>query len=179
MKVLAIIGKIICILFYILVGVVAVFITIVLIFGWKLYCIQTGSMEPEYPVGMMIAVEPVSFEQLGVGDVITFVQGDNTVVTHRVVEIDSETQMLITKGDNNNVTDSAPASFKNVIGRVKFGIPLIGYFVLILNTTFGKWMVGIVALALVGIAIIRRMYYHDKEAEEDEAEGLDDEQEKN
>lgn len=177
MKKLAIIGEVFLILLYVLVGIVVLFITIVLINGWKLYSIQTGSMEPSYPVGMMIVVEPVGFEQLSEGDVVTFVREDNIVVTHRVVEIDKQTQMLTTKGDNNNVTDSAPVSYKNVVGRVKFGIPSVGYFVLVLNTTFGRWMVGIAAVALVGIAVIRRMYYHDKyeEPEEDESDEQDKE----
>lgn len=170
MKKLAVIGKIFCALLYLLVVVFGISIATVLLFGLKLYCIQTGSMEPEYPVGMMIVVEPVGFNQLSEGDVITFVKGDNTVVTHRIVTIDSETQQLTTKGDNNNVADSSPVSFQNVIGRVKFGIRGIGYFILILNTTFGKWMLGIVLFALIGIEVIRRMYYHDKYEDDENQE---------
>ncbi len=177
MKVVNIIGKVFCILLYLLVIVLGVSIALVLAFGLKLYSIQTGSMEPSYPVGMMIVVEPVSFDQLSNGDVITFVTGDNTVVTHRVVGIDKETQQLTTKGDNNNVSDASPVSYKNVIGRVKFGIPGVGYFILILNTTFGKWMLALAVVALIGIEIIRRMYYHDKyeaEAEENQTDSFDD-----
>jgi signal peptidase I len=89
-------------------------------------------------------------------------------VTHRIVEIDREQQLITTKGDNNNVQDGAPVSYRNVVGRVKFGVRGIGYFILILNTNFGKWMLAIVMVALIGIEIIRRMYYHDKFEEEAE-----------
>ena len=64
-----------------LVVVLGISIAMVWLFGWKLYSIQTGSMEPSYPVGMMIFVEPVGFDQLESGDVVTFVKSDNTVVT--------------------------------------------------------------------------------------------------
>lgn len=168
MKIWAIIGKIFRILLYVLVIAFGVSIAIVLIFGLKLYCIQTGSMEPQYPVGMMIVVEPVAFEDLHVGDVVTFVQGDNTVVTHRAVEIDRENRMLLTKGDNNNVADASMVSYQNVIGRVRFGIAGVGYVVLVLNTRLGRWIVVLAAVALIGIALIRRMYYRGADDEPEE-----------
>lgn len=168
MKILAIIGKVFRILLYVLVAAFGVSIAIVLMFGLKLYCIQTGSMEPQYPVGMMIVVEPVAFEELHAGDVVTFIQGDNTVVTHRAIEIDRDTQMLVTKGDNNNVIDASVVSYQNVIGRVKFGIAGVGYVVLVLNTRLGRWIVILAAVALLGIALIRRMYYRGADDEPEE-----------
>ena len=170
MKKVAWIGRVFSVFLYLLVLVFGVSIAMVLIFGFRLYCIQTGSMEPSYPVGMMIVVEPVDFDRLDVGDVITFAKDSDTVVTHRIVEIDREQQLITTKGDNNNVQDGAPVSYRNVVGRVKFGVRWIGYFILILNTNFGKWMLAIVLVALIGIEIIRRMYYHDKYEEELENE---------
>jgi signal peptidase I len=168
MKKVAWVGRVFSVFLYILVLVFGVSIAAVLLLGLKLYCIQTGSMEPDYPVGMMIVVEPVSFDSLETGDVITFAKDSNTVVTHRIVEIDREQQLITTKGDNNNVQDGAPVSYRNVVGRVKFGVRGIGYFILVLNTNFGKWMLAIVMVALIGIEIIRRMYYHDKFEEEAE-----------
>jgi len=170
MKKVAWVGRVFSAFLYLLVLVFGMSIAVVLIFGLRLYCIQTGSMEPDYPVGMMIVVEPVAFEQLNVGDVITFARDSNTVVTHRIVEIDGEQQLITTKGDNNNVQDGSPVSYRNVVGRVKFGIHGIGYFILILNTNFGKWMLAIIMVALIGIEIIRRMYYHDKYEDDGENE---------
>jgi len=173
MKKIAWVGRVFSVFLYLVVLVFGVSIAVVLIFGLKLYCIQTGSMEPDYPVGMMIVVEPVDFAQLDAGDVITFAKDSDTVVTHRIVEIDREQQLITTKGDNNNVQDGSPVSYKNVVGRVKFGVRGIGYFILILNTNFGKWMLAIVMVALIGIEIIRRMYYRDEGEESDEAENME------
>jgi len=44
----------------------------------------------------MIVVEPVEFDQLRKGDVITFVSGGMTV-THRLIDIDKDTRQLTTK----------------------------------------------------------------------------------
>lgn len=152
-------------LLYFIVFLLGLTIAILLICGMKLYCVETGSMEPDYPVGSMVVVERVWFDQLKEGDVITYVVSDNTVVTHRLIGIDTEHQLLTTKGDNSNVADASPVSYKNVIGRVNFCVPVFGYVFLVLSTRFGKIMLGIFAVALVGFYILRRMYYKSLEEE--------------
>lgn len=158
---------------YTVIIVAGLAVAVLLLMGMKLYCIQTGSMEPQYPVGSMIAVEHVDFDSLREDDVITFVKSGDVVVTHRVVRIDKENQMLYTKGDNNNVDDATPVAYKNVIGRVRFKVPYFGWVILFLDTTFGKIMLGIVAFGLFGIAFIRRMYYKslDEESDDEEEDG--------
>lgn len=150
---------------YFIVFLLGLAIAILLVCGMKLYCVETGSMEPDYPVGSMVVVERVWFDQLKEGDVITYVVSDNTVVTHRLIGIDTEHQLLTTKGDNSNVADASPVSYKNVIGRVNFCVPGFGYVFLVLSTRFGKIMLGIFAVALVGFYILRRMYYKSLEEE--------------
>ena len=165
---------------YLLILVLGAAIAAVLIFGMKLFCIQTGSMEPSYPVGTMIVVEPVSFDELSEGDVITFASG-GAAVTHRIVGINKETQQLTTKGDNNNVADSSMVSYENVIGRVKLGVPVIGYAVLLLGTGFGKIMAGILIAAVIGVLVILRLYRrysNEEEQDEDKDDGGRDEADK-
>ncbi len=170
MKKFPIIRIVFSVFLYLIIVVVALMLGMMLIFGFRLYCVQTGSMEPTYPVGAMIVVEEVEATELKVGDVITFTIGDGTIVTHRIVDVDTKTQQLTTKGDNNNVADSSQISFNNVIGRVKFGIPVIGYAVLLLNTNFGRIMAGVMIVAVIGINLIVRMYEKDKEDDEEEEE---------
>ena len=174
MKKISVIKGIFSAVLYLLILVLGAALAAVLIFDMKLFCIQTGSMEPSYPVGTMVAVEPVSFEELSEGDVITFAAG-GAAVTHRIVGINKETQQLTTKGDNNNVTDGSFVSYENLIGRVRFGVPVIGYAVLLLNTNFGKIMVGILIAAVIGVFIILRMYrrYSDEEEEDEDEDGVD------
>lgn len=188
-KVVFISARVLLYALYFLVIVIGLAVAILLMCGMKLYCVETGSMEPNYPIGSMVVVKPVWFDQLKEGDVITYVVSDNTVVTHRLIGIDTEHGLLTTKGDNNVVTDASPVSYNNVIGRVEFCVPGFGYVFLFLSTRFGKIMLGIMGVALVGFYILRRMYYksfedEEKEAAEaasqksEEAEGTDLEQEK-
>ncbi len=151
---------------YLIVIIIGLMLAAMLVFGMRLYCVQTGSMEPTYPVGTMIVVEKVDFAQLQEGDVITFRMGENTIVTHRLVGIDRNTQQLTTKGDNNNVADS-PHGFDSVIGRVKYGVPFLGYAVLLLNTNFGRIMAGVFIVAMIGVNVIIRLWEEpDEEADE-------------
>ena len=46
-------------LLYFIVFLLGLTIAILLICGMKLYCVETGSMEPDYPVGSMVVVERV------------------------------------------------------------------------------------------------------------------------
>ncbi len=155
---------------YFVVIVLGLAVAILLMCGMKLYCIETGSMEPDYPIGSMVVVERVWFDQLKVGDVITYVISDNTVVTHRLIGIDTEHRLLTTKGDNSNIADSSPVNYENVIGRVNFCVPGFGYVFLFLSTRFGKIMLGILGFALIAFYVMKRMYYRALEKDmEDEA----------
>lgn len=167
------IGRILLIILYLVVILIGLAVAILLLCGMKLYCVETGSMEPDYPIGSMVVVERVWFESLKEGDVITYVVSDNAVVTHRVVGVDPEHRQLTTKGDNNTVTDASPVSYENVLGRVNFCVPGFGYVFLFLDTRFGKIMLGIFAFSLVGFYIIKRMYY--KVLDEEEAENSEEE----
>lgn len=140
----------------------------IIILGMRLYTVQTGSMAPTYPVGTVLIVEPVQFEDLSAGDVITYTSG-NAVVTHRVVTVDSTLKQFQTKGDNNDVTDSAPVSYDHVIGRVKTGIPYIGLAIMFLQTRYGIMML-MIAIACVLVFSGFRWLYDRTDGDEDEDE---------
>lgn len=155
---------------YVLIIAVGVLAAIFLISGVKPFCVQTGSMEPSYPVGSMIVVESVDAGQLDVGDVVTYSMNGSTVVTHRIVGIDKENRTLTTKGDNNNVEDVAAVKFENVIGRVVFCVPYVGYTGMILNTNFGRIMAIVVLFGIIGAFCITRMNRRMKDDEDNEDE---------
>lgn len=107
----------------------AVFLMGSRLLGYQVYTVISGSMEPKYSVGDLLYVKPVdSFSGIQVGDDITFVLNEDLVVaTHRVVRVDEEKQHFYTKGLANEIEDSEPVHYKNVIGVVKFSVPLLGY----------------------------------------------------
>ncbi|UOY92591.1 signal peptidase I [Ectobacillus sp. JY-23] len=101
------------------------------VFGYEIKTVLSGSMEPTFYTGSIIAIKPVqSGTSYKPGDVITYKLQDGTLVTHRVKEVNAvgEEVMYVTKGDANDAADSEPVAHKNVVGSYKgFTIPYVGY----------------------------------------------------
>ena len=57
------------------------------VLGIKMFCIISGSMEPEIYVNDLIIIKEVSKEEIFKGDIITFVN-DGEVITHRVKKME-------------------------------------------------------------------------------------------
>lgn len=100
--------------------------------GFQVFSVLSGSMEPAYPVGSLIYVKEVDHRELEAGDVITFMLSEDTVATHRIVEVvpdESDPTVLRyrTKGDANESVDGSLVHYKNVIGSPVFSIPYLGY----------------------------------------------------
>ena len=105
--------------------------------GMKSFAVLSGSMEPKIPVGSIVFVDEVEEATLQAGDVITYNLSGNTMVTHRVVEVDVENQSIITKGDANDVEDGAPVAFSQVVGKMKMHVPYLGYISIYIRTPLG------------------------------------------
>ncbi|GAA0598119.1 signal peptidase I [Virgibacillus siamensis] len=102
------------------------------IFGYQFKVVLSGSMEPTFQTGSIIAVKPVNHVlKLNKGDVITYKTDKTTTVTHRIHEVKgtgSQTK-YITKGDNNDNRDFKPVSPENVEAvYTGFTVPFVGYF---------------------------------------------------
>ena len=100
--------------------------------GLQVFTVISGSMEPTYHVGSLIYVQKVDPFTLQEGDPITFMISDNTVATHRIIEVlpdenDPNVVRFRTKGDNNDTADTNPVHSSNVLGKVVFSIPYLGY----------------------------------------------------
>ena len=128
------------ILYIIITLIIIVTGTLVLprLFGYQLYGVLSGSMEPKYGVGSVVYVKNMDPYEVKIGDAITFyIEGNDTVATHRVIEINLVEQSFITKGDANKSVDGEPISFERLIGRVDFNIPLLGYVAMYIQTKEG------------------------------------------
>lgn len=103
------------------------------LFGLQVFSVLSGSMEPTYHTGSLIYVKDVDYTRLKAGDVITFMVNEDTIATHRIVEVvpDEEDPGVLryrTKGDANEAEDGSLVHYKNVIGTPVFTIPKLGYF---------------------------------------------------
>ena len=100
--------------------------------GLQVFTVLSGSMEPTYHVGSLIYVKDADPYELESGDVITFMLDEDTVATHRIVEVvpdetDSTVVRFKTKGDANEAEDGSLVHYKNVIGSPVFTISKMGY----------------------------------------------------
>ena len=148
----------------------AVFLMGSRVMGYQCFTVISGSMEPKYSVGDLIYVKKVDANTIQVGDDITFILNEDLVVaTHRVVRIDAENQRLYTKGLANEIEDSDPVHFNNVIGVPKFAIPKLGYV-----SDFVQNPPGMYITIGVGIILILAVFLPDmigkKKKEDEEAE---------
>lgn len=105
--------------------------------GYQSFAVVSGSMEPAYSVGSIVYAKETPFDELKVGDVISFSISEDTKVTHRITAIDNEKQQFTTKGDANNTEDGEPVSYANVIGKVMFGVPYLGFLSQYIRTPLG------------------------------------------
>ena len=99
-------------------------------FHMKAYVVASSSMEPAITAGSVVYVSQYQEdESISTGDIVSFQAGD-AMVTHRIVSVDREHGMAVTKGDANQVCDSAPLSLDAIEGKVRFHFPGIGYLLL-------------------------------------------------
>lgn len=141
----------------VLAAALAVLLVGVRLVGFQVFTVLSGSMEPTYHVGSLIYVKDVDPYALESGDVITFMLDEDTVATHRIVEVvpDGEDDSVIrfrTKGDANEAEDGSLVHYKNVIGTPVFTIPWLGYVANYIQNPPGTYVVisaGAILLLLV------------------------------
>lgn len=98
------------------------------VFGYKPFIVLSGSMETEIKRGDLIITKIVDPTKLGVDDVIAFRDAEETITTHRIIDIverNGETY-FITKGDNNSSQDQNLVELSDVEGIYIMRIPGIG-----------------------------------------------------
>ena len=158
-----------------LVVLLAIVLVGVRLVGLQVFTVLSGSMEPAYHVGSLIYVKETDYRQLEAGDVITFMVDENTVATHRIVEVvpdeqDSSTLRYRTKGDANESEDGALVHYKNIIGTPVFTIPCLGYVANYIQNPPGMY-IAIAAGAILILLVFLPDLFADDSKESEEASG--------
>ena len=102
------------------------------LFKYQPIAVLSGSMSPTFNRGDAVVVNKLNTTEkyeLKEGDIIQFVSGTKYVV-HRIVEITNDeygNKLFVTKGDHNNTIDANKVAIEDVIGKVSFVVPYIGY----------------------------------------------------
>ncbi len=122
--------------------------------------VQSGSMQPEIKIGSVVMVKPM--DDYEIGEVITFGPYGKTKppTTHRIYDIkvvDGEPR-YITKGDANNAPDQREIQKKDIIGKVLFSVPYLGYAVDFVKKPLGFMLIIVVPAALIIFDEVRKIY---------------------
>ena len=161
------IGNVVTTVLVVAVVLLAIALAGVRLFGLQVYTVLSGSMEPAYHVGALLYDKKVDPAQLRPGDVLTFMLDEETIVTHRIVEVvpDEEDPSVIrfrTKGDANAAEDGSLVHYKNVLGTPGFTIPKLGYFASFVQQPPGLYVAIAFGAVLVLLAFLPDLLGDDK-----------------
>ncbi|MCQ1957280.1 signal peptidase I [Arthrobacter sp. zg-Y826] len=136
-----------------------VLVVVPLLTGSQTYSVLTSSMAPKYAPGTFLVVKPVPFEELRVGDIITYQieSGSPAVITHRITAISAAQSgelEFITKGDNNDVEDELPVRELQVRGKLFYAVPFVGFVANALGNSDRGAAAQWGAVALMGYGVI-------------------------
>ena len=125
------------------------------LFGYRVYYISTGSMEPDIPQGSIVIVKRTPAEDIEVGDVISFISSEPAIAgninTHSVyaIERDGDGLLFTTKGTANDIPDEYKVRPDDVTGVVvKHSTALGKVFTTLSNRTL-LFVLTIVPLAVI------------------------------
>ena len=155
--------------------ILAVLLAGVRLVGLQVFTVLSGSMEPTYHTGSLIYVKDVDPMELKSGDVITFLLDEDTVATHRIVEVvpDEEDASVIrfrTKGDANDAEDGSLVHYKNVIGSPVFTIPYLGYVANYIQKPPGTYIAISAGAVLLLLVFLPDLFADDKKEGEEKKE---------
>lgn len=126
-------------------------------FGYQFKTVLSGSMEPTFRTGSVIAVKQVKDKNsLKKGEIVTFIEEPGKFVTHRIIDVvkQGEDVLYTTKGDNNEEKDINPVFSDNVVAKYSgFTIPYLGYFIDFTQSPKGMAIILIIpGVILIGYA---------------------------
>ncbi|MDR2749719.1 MAG: signal peptidase I [Clostridiales bacterium] len=106
----------------------------IMILGFSVQNVLSGSMEAVYPKGSLILIRSVDPATLKVGDDINFEREENVTWTHRIKEIiknyeGSGHPAFWTYGITSGTVDKDPVPSVNVLGKVIYCVPKMGIIV--------------------------------------------------
>ncbi len=147
--------------FGILFNILSIFTVVTVIFigfnifsGARGYAVVTDSMAPTLNRGDVVFVKPADFESLNEGDIVTvqFIDG-NGYFTHKIVSIDYIAGAVRTKGDANESEDPQPSMSEQIVGKMWYSVPFLGYISIALNE-IGAIKLGVIISVILIITIV-------------------------
>lgn len=135
-------------------------------FGFGVGVVSSGSMEPELSIDDLILVK--AEKTYAVGDTVVY-QSGRILVVHKIISIDEEEELVITRGTANSAED-APIRLRDIKGKVVGSLPKVGIVIFMLKSTIGQ----ILILALCGVLLWYSYTSERRREEKEHGEALDE-----
>lgn len=133
-------------------------------FGIGSAVVLSGSMEPTLSVNDYVIVQEADSYQ--VGDIVVY-QSGNTLVIHRIIQIDGEN--VIARGDANNRNDE-PVPLIYIKGRLVCAIPGVGGIL-----RFVKSLPGTIVMIIGAILLLELSWRKEKNKDTEKMDAIKDE----
>ena len=186
-KALKIVGRVLSIALIVIEVLIIIFLVVSKVqgdtptlFGYQMYFIRTGSMEPYLEPGDVIISKKYDGRELVSGengDVVTYrgsIGNRAELITHRVIEVDGDE--IITQGDANNVADS-PITKNEIEAVMVYKTVVIDKIYKVISTTWGFWLLIFMPIAILIISEIVSLAKELKKEKDEVAEENENEDE--
>lgn len=129
---------------------------------YSLKAVLSQSMTPTFDAGSLLLVQEVPEKKLQEGDIISFVPVSETV-THRIKRIEKVEgkHLYFTQGDANNYEDPGVV-YDQIQGRVVFWLPILGNWLMWLQSDTSKMLVVLMFLDVVLLAAFVKLAFEIK-----------------
>ena len=140
------------------------------IFDYTGFTVIGTSMQSEIPEGSLVLARKTGSEKIMIGDDITFISSDHSIVTHRVLETienyeDSNDRGFRTQGIDNSAPDKEIVYAENVIGVVIHTIPGLGTVLTFISESIGIFLLTAI-IVLAAIRLLVRRNQKNKQSQE-------------
>jgi signal peptidase len=143
-----------------LVALLLIFSVLPITGNYKVLIVLSGSMSPAIKMGSVVVVKPAS--DYAIGDVITFgpMSKTKTPTTHRIYDIKvvDNNPVYITKGDANNAPDAREIKKTDILGKVLFSVPYVGFAVDAARKPAGFALIIIVPATMIIFDEAKKIY---------------------
>ncbi len=126
------------------------------VFGYKFLVDLTESMEPAINSGDLVIIKEQ--KEYEVGDVVTYRDKRESLITHRIVEIKDNRYYF--KGDKNNAKDSDGVTINKIEGKYVNKIAKLGSICLFLKSIYGIIMLLSIGILYLVFLIIKEKYFY-------------------
>jgi len=115
--------------------------------------VLSQSMKPTIDEEELILIKQC--EKYDLGDIITYVDKEEMLITHRIMQIDE--YGFIAKGDNNSIIDEN-LPLENIQGKVIFSSKVLGRFILY----YLRILIVVVIVVILMLFLIRKIMEDNK-----------------